>query len=774
MRFHPTKSSFNGGQLSPLMDGQTQFEKYASGCNILSNVIPTVQGPATRRPGTRYVDNVYNQTAPTWLFKFEFNFAQSFILEFSPNIIKFYYQQGVLLGTNGKPYTIATPYTATDLQDVTYPNLCGLHIVQSNDTLYVTCRTKPVQKIFRVDNNTWTINPVNFRGIVYDATFNPDQTQTVWVDTSGNNQLHCSVANMFNPNNGATFDTTKCYLFLNSSVIDNIPQWQNDTAYAVDAIVQSNGYNYKCTVAGTSGFVSPIHTQGTNTDGSKGDNGITGCTWLYLDDNTLEVKITGQINPTTYTYTINNSATGQQYSVPAGMSTAPQATFSWSLNAWNNTDGYPTHAIFYRERLCFARDDTLWFSKSSDYQNFYYMDYGQVTDDNAIQIEVSCENATIITHMIETPQGLIVGTLNGEVLITSENQSAPFSPTNAQVFASSGYGSLPLDALRVEAAILFIQRNGRKLRESQYQYMLQEFVAVDTTIISENITFPGIVSIVFQREPYNIIWMVRKDGILIGFTYCPDQNVKAWHQHQIGGYYTDPNTGLTGPAKVMSIQVISNPTGTADDLWMVVKRTINGQTVQTVEWLEQGYQTGDPLSSAFYVDCGNTYSGKRTNVITGLGYLNGQKVDVLADGIVMPQCVVTNGQITLPEGYMASVVQVGLPYTPMMQTMRLDGGSQTGTAQGMIKKINAVIIRVLNTLGIMVGPTVNGPWAFTEFNERSLDTPMDQANPLVTGDTLITTWPDGYSRDCYVTITQNQPLPMTITAIMPTVSTYEN
>jgi hypothetical protein len=749
------------------MDGQTQFEKYASGCNLLSNVIPTVQGPAIRRPGTRYVDNVYNAAGPSWLFKFEFNFAQSFILEFSPNIIKFYFQQGVLLGTNGKPYTIATPYTAIDLQDTNYPNLCGLHIIQSNDTLYVTCRTKPVQKIFRVDNNTWTINPVNFSGIVYDATFNSDQTQTVYIQT-GTSNLICSKPNMFNPNNGSTFDTTKCYLFLNSSVIDNVQQWQNATAYKVGDKVQSNGYNYQCTVGGTSGFVSPIHTQGTNTDGSPGDNGITGCTWLYLDDNTLEVKITGQTNSTTYTFTINNPPNGQPYNIPAGVENAIGATFSWSLNAWNNTDGYPTHAIFYRERLCFARDDTLWFSKSSDYQNFYYMDYGQVTADNAIQIEVSCENATIITHMIETPQGLIVGTLNGEVLITSENQSAPFSPTNAQVFASSGYGSLPLDALRVEAAILFIQRNGRKLRESQYQYMLQEFVAVDMTIISENITYPGITSIVFQREPYNVIWMTRSDGALIGFTYCPDQNVRAWHQHQIGGSYNG------GPAQVMSIQVISNPTGTADDLWMVVKRTINGKTVQTVEWLEQGYQTGDALSSAFYVDCGSTYNGVPTNTITGLDYLEGQTVDVLANGFAMQPCVVTKGKITLPGGYKANVAQIGLHFTPMIQTMRLDGGSQTGTAQGMIKKINAVIIRLLNSLAVQVGPTVNGPWAFTEFNQRSLSTPMDAPNPLFSGDTDRVTWPDGYSRDAYVTITQDQPLPMTIIGIFPTVTCYEN
>ena len=51
-------TTFNAGELSPLIDARTDLEKYASGCRTLENMLPRIYGPVERRPGTIYIADV--------------------------------------------------------------------------------------------------------------------------------------------------------------------------------------------------------------------------------------------------------------------------------------------------------------------------------------------------------------------------------------------------------------------------------------------------------------------------------------------------------------------------------------------------------------------------------------------------------------------------------------------------------------------------------------------------------------------------------------------
>lgn len=46
---------FNTGEISELMSGRIDTEEYKGACRILKNFIPSVQGPVSRRGGTRFV-----------------------------------------------------------------------------------------------------------------------------------------------------------------------------------------------------------------------------------------------------------------------------------------------------------------------------------------------------------------------------------------------------------------------------------------------------------------------------------------------------------------------------------------------------------------------------------------------------------------------------------------------------------------------------------------------------------------------------------------------
>lgn len=148
------------------------------------------------------------------------------------------------------------------------------------------------------------------------------------------------------------------------------------------------------------------------------------------------------------------------------------------------------------------------------------------------------------------------------------------------------------------------------------------------------------------------------------------------------------------------------------------------------------------------------------DVITGLGYLEGEEVTILVDGAAHPRETVTGGQVTLQ--YPASKVQIGPPADGGGQTMRVEGGSANGTAQGKIKRTHRLTLRLLESLGGMVGPA--GAEDLIEY--RSDGDPMDEAPPIYTGDYTLS-YPEGYNTEGRIRWWCNQPLPFTLCALYP-------
>jgi hypothetical protein len=150
-----------------------------------------------------------------------------------------------------------------------------------------------------------------------------------------------------------------------------------------------------------------------------------------------------------------------------------------------------------------------------------------------------------------------------------------------------------------------------------------------------------------------------------------------------------------------------------------------------------------------------------------LDHLEGESVAILADGATHPARTVASGAITLAKT--ASVVHVGLPYTATLKTVRIDAGSAMGTAQGKKKRIHEIRARFFETLGGQIG----GSLAKLEniYYRKSGDL-MDAPPPIFTGDKVITN-PQGWNTEGQIVIVQEDPLPMTILAVMAEVSTSD-
>jgi hypothetical protein len=158
-----------------------------------------------------------------------------------------------------------------------------------------------------------------------------------------------------------------------------------------------------------------------------------------------------------------------------------------------------------------------------------------------------------------------------------------------------------------------------------------------------------------------------------------------------------------------------------------------------------------------------------TTTISGLDFLEGETVAVLADGSVHPNRVVTAGAIELQRE--ASVVNVGLPFMATLKTMPIEAGAQDGIAQGKTQRINNLVMRLVDTgAGLFYGPDTA---TMDELHVRRTNDEMDNPVPLFTGDTEFKAFPGEYQQGAQITVQHRSPLPCTIVALMPQMNTYD-
>lgn len=472
----------------------------------------------------------------------------------------------------------------------------------------------------------------------------------------------------------------------------------------------------------------------------------TGSTWGWL-------KITAYTSTTQVTATVQRS--------PA----AATASADWRLGFWSDTTGYPSCVTFFEDRLFFAnnslRPQRIDGSIVGDYENFApTASDGVVADDNALTVTLNANDVNAIMWMIDDEKGLLVGTKSGEWMVRPSSLQEALTPTNVAAKRSTAYGSASLQAVRAGRASIYVQRAGKKARELAYVYEVDGFRSPDMNVLSSHVLKNGVKQFNYQQEPFSVIWFVRNDGQLVGLTYERDQDVVGWHRHIIGGSFG------SGDAVVESVNVIPSPSGDSDDVWIIVKRTINSVTKRYIEYITPNFED-DTTTDAFFVDCGLTYDSTPTTSISGLDHLEGETLSVLADGATHPDVVVASGAVTLTRS--ASVVHLGLQYVSNVQTLRLEAGAADGTAQGKTKRIHRVAMRLYKTLGLKFGPDSS---RLDILPFRTSADEMGNPPSLYTGDKSVS-WNNGYETEGYIYLRQDQPLPFTLLGIFPQLHTQD-
>lgn len=753
-------TTFDAGELSPFMGGRVDFNKYPNGCALVENFIPVVQGPMVRRGGTYFVGEIANSAKRGWLKSFAVSDGTNYMLEFGDYVIRIYANRGQLVIGNAQ-VTVSTPYTVEDM--TSSEGTFSLRFAQSADTMYIFHESYPTQKLVRTSATAFTLTQVQF---VAGPFQNQNTTASIVIKAdalTGSVTLTATSA-VFEESDVGTI------MFLQQLDYSDIKPWSTYKRVDIGDFRRVDERIYLCTANGggsspVTGVETPVHTSGSAWDGDGVDvdddgYGTIGVEWQYLHSGYAYVQITAFTSPTQVTAYVTTGNSDDLDRMPQQI--IDSGTWKWRKALFNGTDGYPSQGTFWRDRLVLARGRWLAFSVSADYENFEFIEGSETTDNDGMTEQLNARKLNEIVWLVEQ-DNLIVGMNGEEWTVGPTSTASAVSPTNIQATRNSSYGSRALVPLDVGGLIIFVQQAGRKVRDFDYDYSTNKYVSTDTTKIADHITrggdgtYAGVISIAYQQEPYSVVWAARADGTLIGMTYDREpgrSDVYGWHRHPMTNGFVE------------CVETLASPDGSYDDVWMIVRRTINGETKRYVEYMARPLQDDQTVSDSHYVDCGLSYSGAPRMTFSGLDHLEGQKVQVLADGACVPDQTVTGGSITIP--LEASVAHVGLAAPARFQTMQLSIQSASGTVQGKTKRVTEVTTRFYRSVGGFIGPT------FDNMEEILFRTPsdlQDNAVPLFSGDKK-SKWRGGYEESPSMCFENIQPLPCVVLALMPSLGIF--
>ncbi|AUR93054.1 head-closure protein [Vibrio phage 1.182.O._10N.286.46.E1] len=728
------KLNFNGGELSPLLDGRIDYPKYASGCKEMTNFVPTVYGPMTKRPGTRFVEDLGGDAQ---LYPFEFSEDQAYIFAFTDGSIEIFTNGGRLLDGNDDPVSLVNPYTLQQSKE--------LKFAQTGDIVYFTHPEGGMYKISRVSAEEFTVAEFAPVGGPFQD-INPDENGKLSftpLTVSGETVLTVEVQGEFF---FVPFLPEDVGLSIKAGYI---PSTKHDAwipaegTWSVDDYLYYEDRIYKVTSgSGVAGKRAPLHTRGTESDGELD--------LLYISNGFGYMTITNVVSASTVSGDVIQQFPPELMEPTVGVT--GEYTADWNYSSFGGRFGFPNSIVFHQQRMVLGgspnQPQTIWGSVPGDIENFTE----GVNDDQAYEFTISSSKKNPIAWLASNVF-LNIGTLGSEFFISSSGSS--ITPTDVNIEQVGTYGSAKDAApLIANGFTVFVQVGGRKLRELRFQEDTQRNFARDLNKVAEHIVDFGISQIAYQAEPYQVIWVIIGQE-LYALTYETDEDVFAWSRQSVGS--------------VVSIATI--PNAGVDRLWIVVERDGG----YYIEYLTEFYRPGMNLEDAVFVDSSLEYEGPEVQTLTGLDHLEGKELFVLNNGSVGAPVTVEGGEVTLQ--YPTTKCVVGLPIASSWQSMRLEGGSNDGIGQGKSKRVNEVVFRLQD---VGAGLTYGKGNLDLEFDTFSSSIPvrfttddMDSPPSLLNGDTWRLPVEGGTDTQYMFRVEHSEPVPCTIIALILGVDTSQ-
>jgi len=619
----PAFSSFTMGELDPKLEGRIDMKGYFNGLKRARNVICSVQGNATKRQGTKYLATTKWLNEPVKLMPFEHSSNDTYMIECGDYYMRFYTQGAVVVTSGTTPYEITSPFPTGDVNDIKFVN--------SADTTYIVHPDYPPQKLIRNAPTDWTISTVAFDPPPFRDE-NTDDTTITPTATTGSIGLTASVSGTFNAlmvgghfmlsgPDERTGDLTAADTYIGTVITEN----NDELTYTIEGtwdgtVTLQRSYDQGTTWVDVLNYTENVAYQLTNEKddvywriGFKAGNytsGTASCTIAKVGEYGY-VQITDYVDSTTVSGIV-------QRELPS-----TNTTTRWSESSWSPYRGYPNTVTFYEQRLVFGGNDSepqrIWGSQVDDYENF---ETG-IGDSDSYAYQLASTKVNKIRWMVPG-EVMYIGTLGSEWKFG--NKTTPTTPSFVDAKSQSTDGSEDIEALRVGNFVFFIQRGGTILRTMVYDYRNENYPTYDLSKKAEHLLEPGVKAMAYTTRPDTILYLVMNDGSLVTVSTRTtiDNPIYAFQKWDTSGCFDD-------------IAVISG--SDRDEVWVSVKRTVNGVQVYYIEQFETAlweetitFEVPDTVLPVVFTPPGGTfYSGKWITMTCGTA---GSKIYYTTDGSI--------------------------------------------------------------------------------------------------------------------------------------------
>lgn len=656
--------TFAGGENGDAANARADTARYQISLEKCENYVVMKQGGLTRSPGTRFVLELKNQAEQGELIPFRRSPTDYVMLAVNGGAARFIIDGGFVQNPDTTPYEMPVPWSEAHLP--------SLRHASAGNTIYVASDLAP-QQIVRAGPLDWTCTPYAPENGPVD-TANVDAAKTITASAvSGVGITLTGVGTAFSASEiGGVYRIEDRDLSLT-------PAWNpTEENIALGAQRRWNGNVYEAVLAGKdAGPNAPVHTEGDVSAGQK-DAATVYQTWRFLHPGYGFVRIR--------TVTSATSATADVLTrLPDTVVSGP--TYRWAAPAWTAGRGYPDGVAFRYPKLFWWRDNVYWFTADDDDVNF---DEGRADDTDAGSARVVAPDGSLVNIQWMLPSGpLLIGTSDSEWVLRGPNVFDPITPKGAKPFPLGTDGSAPQIATMVDGGVMFGGPTGKTLHYTKFDAQSQALESQELSVTAEHIFGKKMVGRCWQKSPNRVMWMWFDDGSIASLTFMPAQQLYAFCRH--------PRRN----AFVERMAAISSTSSGVDQVYMIVRRSIAGETKRYVELMADYFRPLDvdnpTAEGAWFLDCALEITGSGLTSVTQLAHLEGQEVGVFADGVMQSRKVVTGGAIQLDRP--SNRVLVGLPIRGYVRDLPRNFNTQSGGTAGEIKTAHKALVHVMWTGG---------------------------------------------------------------------------
>ena len=521
------------------------------------------------------------------------------------------YEAYVSGGTSYKVYEIETPYSAAQAREFKY--------VQSADVVTFAHPEFPPQELLRYGETNWVFQELSF----VPTLDTPNSSSLNGGPAGSKNHKYIVTAVSADgveslPARGLVLPgsvnsiTQANPVVVTMSSAHSLESGEEIIMFSTPGMEELEGKYFKINVLNSTSF-ELRNVDGTNFGAYTGSGSI----------NKAYYNLGGKGDPTeadpiTYTYTAVNGAVeyniykedNGSYSL-LGITTAlsfddigqtvdPEVTPPSARYPFLGTGNYPSTVTYIQQRLAFANtnNDTekIFLSKTSDFKN--YSTSRPLQSDDAITFQMVGRQVNAVKNLIDLGS-LVIMTSSGE-WSAQGNEAGVIEPTSINTKQYSYNGSGDLQPIIIDGAAIYQQARGSIIRDLGYDFQVDGYRGNDLTIFSAHLFDKyTIVDWAYQQIPHSILWVARSDGALLGLTFVRNQEIRAWHIHDMGG-------------EVETVAVI--PEGNEDFLYMTVKREVNGRSVRYIE--KMSTRLINEIEDSKFMDSNLSYDGRNTGSTT--------------------------------------------------------------------------------------------------------------------------------------------------------------